>query len=150
MAGVKCKLVGAEEVQRWLGFIKTQVNGGSDAYDKFETDAKEIIVKRTTNQGQDVKGDRFKLKKDGSCSYLKKSGDMIDGIVSWRTKNKITISHSRPIYGAVHNFGGKSGRGKGFRMPQREWFGLNIKEFTDLKERVLNNLKSIFMATKPK
>lgn len=48
---------------------------------------------------------------------------------------KVTI-HSDLIYAAVHNFGLKAGRGKGFIMPQRQFIG-ESKEFTDKVTKIV-------------
>jgi len=150
MSNFRCEWHGLEETRKWLDFIKEQIDGGSQAYDDLEEDAKQIIITRTTSAGIDVSGKKFKTKKDGSASYLRKAGNMIAGLVSWRSGNQITISHDDPVYGAVHNFGGISGRGKHFRMPQREWFGLMKADMAKLNEKLLKTLNDVFTRMMPR
>ena len=71
-----------------------------------------------------------------------KTGDLGRSIQYTPESGKVTI-HSDLIYAAVHNFGLRAGRGKGFQMPQRKFVGeseqLNEKIKTIIETK-LNNI----------
>ncbi|HNX65619.1 MAG TPA: phage virion morphogenesis protein [Bacteroidales bacterium] len=56
---------------------------------------------------------------------------------------KVTI-HSDLIYAAVHNYGLKAGRGKGFTMPQRQFIGESDELNAKIKEIIETKLNQIF------
>jgi hypothetical protein len=104
------------------------------------------IVKRTKS-GIDVAGVTFKpyspgyaAKKGYSAADLTVSGRLISQegfdfeVLGGRGKIYIRIFVPKKIHAgkvdhytlaSVHNFGGRSGRGKGFQMPKREFFGMS-------------------------
>lgn len=67
-------------------------------------------------------GNKWKPKKDGSASHLIKKGALRRSIASHIQGDSIIFTSSKP-YAAVHNEGGKAGRGKGFAMPKRQFIG---------------------------
>jgi len=98
--------------------------------------ARKIIVDRTRH-GKDAHGKSFtpyskKYKKSGTVN-LTKSGYMLDSITVEPHDDYVRVyipgteGDKNFDIALVHNEGGKSGRGKGFRMPKREYFGI----FTD-------------------
>jgi len=58
---------------------------------------------------------------------------------------KVTI-HSDLIYAAVHNFGLRAGRGKGFIMPQRQFIGDDPELIKRIEEMINERLNQIFNA----
>jgi phage gpG-like protein len=147
-AGYSCKFDCAKEL-RWLRWIQEQVQGDSPAYDNVTSEAIDIITMRTRG-GRDVDGAIFKVKKDGNPSYLHKGGEMLRSVRGSRSGTRITIVQDQPIYGAVHNFGLHAGRGKGFTMPLRKWFGLVKSDLMQLNDSLYNKLKSIFEKSVPR
>ncbi|MGL4956537.1 MAG: phage virion morphogenesis protein [Bacteroidales bacterium] len=67
-------------------------------------------------------GQKWQRKKDGTSSRLIKSGVLRRSIRS-RTKNNGIVFTSSTPYAAVHNEGGRAGRGRGFQMPKRQFIG---------------------------
>ena len=67
-------------------------------------------------------GNRWKPKKDGSASHLVRRGTLRRSITAHIDGDTILFTSSTP-YAAVHNEGGRAGRGKGFNMPQRQFIG---------------------------
>jgi len=73
-----------------------------------------------------------------------KTGDLGRSIQYTPENAKVTI-HTELIYAAVHNFGLKAGRGKGFTMPKRQFIGdseeLNdkIKDIIETKVNIIFN-----------
>lgn len=69
---------------------------------------------------------------------LIKKGDLRRSIivkyVSW---NKIRIGSYGIDYAATHNYGLRAGRGKGFRMPKRQFIG-NSKQLEDRMKKMVN------------
>ena len=57
--------------------------------------------------------------------------------------NRVTFAVDLP-YAAVHNYGLRAGRGKGFIMPQRKFMGYSDQLRDVLKAKILKQLKSIF------
>ena len=123
--------------------------GDKPTWDKIGKITIKFIVARTL-QGKDVSGKTFKSYSD---AYAKKKGykraDLfVKGtllkaigrqahaksvrIYVKKTKHKGGISSYQLMI--VHNDGGRSGRGKGFKMPQREVMGLTKKEENKLRE----------------
>lgn len=100
------------------------------------------IIERT-KRGIDVAGMTFEPSKvDGRDINLVKSGKLMSkegfAFEVMRGVNKLYLriymtdsGHSKGIsfvdLGRVHNFGLKSGRGKGFQMPKREFMGADQK-----------------------
>lgn len=98
--------------------------------------ARKIVISRT-RQGKDAHGSSFKpysrnYKKSPPVN-LTKSGHMLDSIRLEAHDDFVRIyipggdGDKTFDIALVHNEGGKSGRGKGFMMPKREFFGI----FTD-------------------
>ena len=99
--------------------------------------ARQIVIRRT-RQGRDVSGSGFQKYSD---SYKKKrrvnlteSGHMLDSITVEVHEDHVRLyipgSDGDKNYdiALVHNEGGKSGKGKGFMMPKREFFGIELPE----------------------
>ena len=147
-AGFSCKL-NADKEKQWLAWLAAQLEGDCSAYDEVGKEAVQIIEIRTSG-GQDVNGSRFRAKVDGNPSYLRKNGYMLGSVKHSRSRTKITITQDQPIYGAVHNFGLHAGRGKGFIMPVRQWFGLVSADISQLNDSLMRKLKTLFEKSMPR
>jgi phage virion morphogenesis protein len=110
--------------------------------DGVGTLAKNFFKKNFRKQGFDNNGvEKWKprKRKDKGRAILVKTGNLRNSIrVKNATFNKITIA-TDVDYANVHNSGLRAGRGKGFKMPKRQFMGesnnLNkeIKEFIERK-----------------
>lgn len=59
---------------------------------------------------------------DSTRSLLVKTGRLRQSATAGRTRGNV-VDFVMPIYGKVHNEGGRAGRGRGFRMPKRQFAG---------------------------
>jgi phage gpG-like protein len=59
---------------------------------------------------------------DTTRSLLVKTGRLRRAATAGRTRGNV-VDFVMPIYGKVHNEGGRAGRGRGFRMPKRQFAG---------------------------
>ena len=82
---------------------------------------------------------KSKSRKDRGRAILVKSGDLRRSIRKSVQRKKVIISSNLP-YAAVHNYGLRAGRGKGFKMPQRKFLGsskaLNLRIKRTIKREV--------------
>ena len=70
---------------------------------------------------------RKSRRNDKGRAILVDTGDLRNSIrVRIATFNKIVITSDLP-YSAVHNYGKRAGRGKGFKMLQRQFMGKSVK-----------------------
>jgi len=153
------RLEGIDETRRWLQMIQDEINSENGEYVGLKDSIVREIAGRTLS-GKDVNDRPFKSKKDGSSSNLfadKKrgafSGHMIDSMRSEIETGhgcQIVITQDEPIYGEVHNVGGMAGRGHGFRMPKREWFGITWQRLSQIFDLHMKRLADKFESTKPK
>lgn len=85
------------------------------------------IIKKRTPMSKDIYGKTPKPLKNGKPRTLKNTGSLLDAIRYLVTPNKITIyvneANKKQVIAEVHNYGLRSGRGKGFKMPKYEFFG---------------------------
>lgn len=79
-----------------------------------------------------------KNNKDSGRSVLVKSGRLRRAATTPRTRNNV-VDFILPIYGKVHNEGGRAGRGNGFKMPKRQFAG----QSRILKQRFKRKSKNI-------
>jgi len=85
---------------------------------------------------------KSKDKRKGRRAILVKSGHLRDSIRVARTSNKgfLIVSDmglgANSDYAPVHNFGLRAGRGRGFKMPKRQFIGRS----KTLEERIKQNL----------
>lgn len=70
------------------------------------------------------------------------TGDLGRSIDYDTSKGKVTIS-SDLIYAAVHNYGLRAGRGKGFVMPQRQFIGDDPELLKDIKNEIEKEINII-------
>jgi len=63
-----------------------------------------------------------KNNKDKGRAILVKSGDLRRSIKKQVSSKKVVIYSNLP-YAAIHNYGQRAGRGKGFKMPKRQFLG---------------------------
>ncbi|HPZ09661.1 MAG TPA: phage virion morphogenesis protein [Candidatus Eremiobacteraeota bacterium] len=62
---------------------------------------------------------------------------MLGGISPEHDSTTAAVGSSMPFktgYAAIHQFGGKAGRGKGFTMPARPFFELADENMEDIKD----------------
>jgi phage gpG-like protein len=92
------------------------------------------IIKKRTDTAQDVNYVSFKpynpryARKKRTTVNLKVSGDMLANIKfqAWAKVARIYLGAGLLWHiGKVHNVGGRSGRGRGFTMPKREFMGVS-------------------------
>jgi phage gpG-like protein len=86
-------------------------------------------------------------KKRGRRAVLVSRGTLRNDIDTRKTTfEEIVIGTSEVTedYAHVHNEGGRSGRGKGFDMPQREFLGKSRKLDAKIKRKVLQELKKVY------
>ena len=77
-------------------------------------------------------------------AVLVKSGDLRRSIkVKRKTLKSVTIGSDLP-YAPVHNDGLRAGRGRGFRMPKRQFVGASQLLTIKLKRRMNIRMKRIF------
>ena len=87
-----------------------------------------------------------KSRRRGIRNILVKSGDLRRSIkVNRRTFNSVTIgSKTAGDYGEVHNEGLRAGRGRGFRMPKRQFIGDSRQLTNRLRTRLNTDIKQAF------
>lgn len=67
---------------------------------------------------------------------LYENGDLMGSVHHQATKNSVTIGSSGSIpYAAIHQFGGKAGRGLRVNIPARPWLALNKGPGMELAEK---------------
>lgn len=93
---------------------------------------------RFTADGEKI---RFKKKDPESRNVLIKSGALRRSIT--RIPGVIGVRSALP-YSAVHNEGGRAGRGKGFQMTQRQHIGESETLMNQLERRILDDLDKAF------
>lgn len=71
------------------------------------------------------------------------TGDLRRSLEYNATTGKVTIS-SALVYAAVHNFGLRAGRGKGFIMPQRQFIGDDPELIKRIHEKINEKLEKLF------
>lgn len=72
-----------------------------------------------------------------------KTGDLGRSLQYSAETGKVTI-HSDKVYAAVHNFGLRAGRGKGFIMPQRQFIGDDPELIKRIESIINERLNKIF------
>ncbi|RME95496.1 MAG: hypothetical protein D6772_13165 [Bacteroidetes bacterium] len=84
--------------------------------------------------------------KDSTRSLLVKTGRLRRSATAGRTRGNV-VDFVLPIYGKVHNYGERAGRGSGFKMPRRQFAGQSTKlkrqfytKATELINRRMNRL----------
>lgn len=134
---VSVKVKHLKEIQAKLQKIeRIGKRGDVGMMTEVKDEAIDIVLKRTAS-GRDVKGfpflaytDRYAKKKRSSFVNLFLSGKMLGSIKGGASAKRaiIVVEGDQKTYdiALVHNEGGKSGRGVGFRMPKREFFGIKL------------------------
>lgn len=135
------KVTGLVEIRKALSDLRDY--GSQELFQEVGFEAKSMIQRRTL-RGQDINGRAFKpysrgYRKTGTPD-LHVTGSML-GAISHESNNKQTRvfveNTGRPQkignydLAMVHNEGGKSGRGSGFMMPKREFFGITLGNEVD-------------------
>ena len=139
---VEYKETGLKDMQRALIKLRQAVGQGRvEPMEKVGGEAIKIIISRTKD-GRDVNGNKFTpycdsyAKKKPGAPDLTLSGDMLKNIKfqAWTKKCRIYLALGFDrVKGIVHNNRGRSGRGTGFAMPQREFMGVQ-KEVDKLRK----------------
>lgn len=139
MLQVEIKAHGLKEAQRaFRSFHQAIAKGSVEPMTIMANKAIEIIHTRTA-QGKDVDGSTFKpyspkyAKRKGSTHVnLYLHGDMIESIIfqAWAKKARVLIKGTLALItkAIVHDQGGRSGRGKGFAMPKRQFMGVDREQ----------------------
>jgi phage gpG-like protein len=105
---------------------------------KAELAQKVVAVEAAKFHNENFRGQRWtdsgqawQPRKDGDTtrSLLVKSGRLRRAATTGRTRGNV-VDFVMPLYGKVHNEGMRAGRGAGFRMPRRQFYG---------QSRILNN-----------
>lgn len=87
---------------------------------------------------------RVSRKFKGSRAILVKTGDLRRSIrVISKNYNSVTIG-SDLVYAQVHNDGLRAGRGRGFKMPKRQFIGHSKKLIDRLKEKLKQRVQLAF------
>ena len=134
--------------------------GNKRLMEEMGAKAIEIVIKRTLS-GVDVKHKPFH---PYSKNYIEKRGKQVDLSLTRQMLNAISQNvldgHTTRIYiqasprsgekinnnllAWVHNEGGRSGRGKGFDMPKREFFWIeNRKELIEIERIIVKHIERI-------
>lgn len=86
---------------------------------------------------------RKSIRNDKGRAILVDTGDLRNSIrVRIATFNKIVITSDLP-YSAVHNYGKRSGRGKGFTMPKRQFMGKSKKLDTIIVKLIKKQINKV-------
>ncbi len=112
-------------------------------------EARNFFVANFKKQGFDDKTlekwtPRKKQDKRAGRNILVKSGDLRRSIqVRGYSKTKLSIIIATDLkYASVHNFGERAGRGKGFKMPKREFIGDSYNLNEKVKKIIVKQLDS--------
>lgn len=124
---------GIKEAQRNLKKLKQAVGQGRREPMEIVCKAGVGYIKKDTKEGKDKDGRPFKpyspkyAKKKGGKPNLRVSGDMLAAIAyqAWAKKGRIYVKAGLQwVKMKTHAAGGRSGRGTGFAMPQRNPMGV--------------------------
>lgn len=112
--------------------------------------AKNFFLGNFRKQGFDDKSvtswtPRKKEDKRSGRGILIKSGDLMKSIISNPDTSRLMATISTNLdYAKVHNDGLKAGRGRGFKMPKRQFIGDSYNLNKTLKDILERKLDSIF------
>lgn len=88
---------------------------------------------------------RKKSERGNRRGILIQSGKLRNSIeIIKSTFHTIIVGSIGLIYARVHNEGLRSGRGKGFKMPKREFIGKSSKLESDIRKRIKKEMDLIF------
>lgn len=115
------------------------------------TEAKNHFVRSFRNQGfTDQSLQRWQARKRvdrgvrGNRAILVKSGDLRRSIrIVSKTLTSVTIGSDLP-YAKVHNDGLRAGRGRGFKMPKRQFIGYSSALSISLQRKLDNRIQKVF------
>ena len=133
--------------QRFLnnGVFEVVGNEAVSHYKKSFRD--EGFTNKTLVRWKEVKrriNPRNKAKASARLPILTQSGELGNSI-RWRLEANAVIISSDKVYAEVHNIGGRAGRGRGFRMPKRQFIGhssaLNLRINQKIKDHITRILK---------
>ncbi len=74
----------------------------------------------------------------GQATSKNKSSGALNRSIQYTPNTNGVLIHSDLIYAAVHNSGGRAGRGSGFQMPKRQFIG----DSPELKKHIENIIKT--------
>lgn len=141
------KLNGKAAFMRDLENFKRAVKLDDNYYQRELANFCIRIIQLRTPNSKDVYGNRPKPLKDGSPRTLYKTGKMLKAMQFRIEPGRITIYYpegtKEKIIAEVHNFGKRSGRGKGFKMPRFEFFGFSKVEEDLIVKFAANILQKI-------
>jgi phage gpG-like protein len=104
-----------------------------------DRDSGDAILVKSGDLRADISGDR-----DSGRAILVKSGDLRADIKRREVNFKRIVVGTRNIaYAAVHNEGGRAGRGRGFTMLKREFIGKSRILECKIKFLIENELKKV-------
>jgi len=133
--------VHTKQVEKHLNTIYSILDKHGQEIMKEIGDKGKFLIQNRTKRGFDVNNKEFKRLKNGKRSTLTQTGKMLESIKVQSSNRVVRIYVGKQNRGritnfglaTVHNFGRRAGRGKGFKMPKREFFGLNDKDWRKLK-----------------
>lgn len=100
-------------------------------------------------EGAAPDGTKWKLsqrvEKEGGQTLVK-SGQLRASI-SYESSSKTVCVGTNKVYARIHQLGGKAGRGLKVTIPQREYIGISADDEDEIKELMMEELKSIFGAS---
>ena len=83
-----------------------------------------------------------RTQRDATRATLVKTGALARSLRFDIKPNKIVFSSNKK-YGKVHNEGGQAGRGKGFKMPKRQFLGMEKALLQKLKNAYRDELRKL-------
>lgn len=147
--------------RKFVAFKNALAQGSTVLMDKIGDEATKEMHERTA-AGKDVNQKEFKpysakyaewkRKKVGSSTpvNLKLHGDMLDAVKKQTTSKTCRVFVEKGLQwtkARVHNYKGRAGRGTGFSMPERRWFGVSSQKLIELKEMYKNYWRAVFQRT---
>jgi phage gpG-like protein len=91
---------------------------------------------KTITRGKN-KGEKRAKNANAGKPILFQTGELKDSIVYKRGGGRSVTISSDKVYAEVHNKGLRAGRGKGFRMPKRQFIGKSA----ELNKKISNKIK---------
>jgi len=137
-----------KQVQRKLGDLTPLMKIISETMHtavqrNFQTEGARLPGGKWQELADSTKKERSKIGK-WPGSILQVNRNLLGGISPEHDSTTAVVGSNMPFkkgYAAIHQFGGKAGRGKSFTMPARPFFELANEDLEDIQQDAMDYLK---------
>lgn len=138
----------SRESFRVQGWIDTGLEKWQEVRRREADDSGGFKYKGHWARGYDAERGKVKwgdyTKADRTRAILVGRGDLRRSLrIIKRGWNGVVVG-SELVYAGVHNWGGKAGRGRGFKMPKRQFIGVSAKMFKGVEGAISRVVKEVF------